>query len=170
MKKHHPLQTNVSPKTIELLNKQVGIEHDSSNIYMAMASWCDEAGYNGASQFLYKQSDEERDHMLKFVHYINDVGGHALQKSSSAVKNEFKSLREVFNLAYKQEKMVTASIHDLVKHCLEVNDYNTFEFLQWFVKEQREEEKVAQDVQDLFDLIGEEGVGLYFIDKAIGDM
>ena len=67
----------ISSKIEEALNRQIDLEGFSSMYYLAMGSWAEVNGYKGVAQFLYHHSDEERMHMLKLFHYINDRGGHA---------------------------------------------------------------------------------------------
>jgi ferritin len=163
-------QSTLSQETEQLLNQQVAIEAKASAAYLAMASWCDVKGYKQSADLLYKQSTEERDHMLKLVHYINDIGGHALQPEIVAIQNSFQSLREVFEIAFSQELRVTQAIHHLVEHCWNQKDLKTYYFLQWYVAEQTEEELRVRRILQLFDSIGEVGIGLYMIDKEIGEL
>jgi ferritin len=151
-----------------LLNQQVAMEGKSSGAYLAMASWCDIKGYKHSSEFLYEQAEEERGHMLKIFHYINDAGGRAFHPEIIGIQQEFTSLREIFELVLQQEIKVTHAIHRMVAHCWDNQDLATFNFLQWFVSEQIEEEVTARKILDLFDVIGEAGIGLYMIDKEIG--
>jgi ferritin len=161
---------SLTEDTEKLLNTQVGLEAMSSSSYLAMASWCDKEGYATSAEFLYRHSDEERMHMLKIVHYINEAGGHALHPDITGIKHDYKSLREVFETILDHEIAVTKAINNLVDHCFEIKDFTTFHFLQWYVTEQREEETVARRAVELFDIIGEEGVGLWTIDKEIGNL
>jgi ferritin len=161
------LQCALSEETEQLLNQQLAMEGKSSAHYLAMASWCDTKGYKGAASFLYHHAEEERKHMLKLVHYINDVGGHAIQPDIAAVQHTFESFKQVFELALVHEVKVTQAIHKLVDHCLSIKDFSTFNFLQWFVAEQIEEEVVTRRAVELFAIIGEEGIGSYTIDQAI---
>ncbi len=154
----------------KLLNEQIVMEGKSSASYLSMASWCETKGYNNSSEFLYKHSDEERGHMLKLFKYVNQAGGHAIQPEITEIKHTFKSLREVFEEVLQHEIQVTKSIHDIVDRCLASKDYTTFNFLQWYVVEQREEETMARRALELFDIIGEDGVGLWTIDQEIGKM
>jgi len=151
-----------------LLNQQVVMEGKASAAYLAMASWCDIKGYKHSADFLYEQAEEEREHMLKIFHYINDAGGRAFQPEITGIQQEFTSLREIFELVLQQEIKVTHAIHRMVAHCWDNQDLATFNFLQWFVNEQIEEEVTARKILDLFDVIGEAGIGLYMIDKEIG--
>lgn len=161
---------SLSEETEALLNKQILMEGKSSAYYLSMASWCEKSGYSTSAQFLYRHSEEERMHMLKLFHYINDAGGHALQPEITGIRHHFNSLREVFELILEHEIMVTKSINTLVDHCFTTKDFTTFSFLQWYVTEQREEETLARRAVELFDLIGEDGVGLWTIDQEIGKL
>ena len=160
----------LSPMTEQLLNTQIAMEGDSSARYLAMASWCDTQGYKRAAAFLYRHAEEEREHMMKLFHYVNDVGGQAVHPDIVDVKHDFQSFRQVFELILAHETKVTQAVHELVDHCLAVKDFVTFNFLQWFVAEQVEEETLARRALELFDVIGEEGIGLYTIDRALGDL
>ena len=162
------LQCSLSEATVQLLNQQVAIEGQSSAHYLAMASWCHTQGYKDSAAFLYHHAEEEKGHMLKLFHYINDAGGHAKHPEITGITHTFTSFREVFTLALRQEIRVTEAIHQLVHHCLSSKDFATFNFLQWYVAEQIEEEGLLRRTIELFDLIGEEGIGRYTIDKAIG--
>ncbi|MEL7065554.1 MAG: ferritin [Bacteroidota bacterium] len=157
----------LSQETVQLLNEQVGMEGKSSAHYMAMASWCDTRGYKGAAAFLYHHAEEEKEHMLKLFHYINDAGGHALHPEITGIQHTFSSFRQVFELALANEIKVTQAIYQLVAHSLTVKDFATFNFLQWFVAEQVEEEVLTRRAVELFEIIGEEGIGCYTIDKAL---
>jgi ferritin len=161
---------SLTKETEALLNKQIEMEGKSSAAYLSMASWCETKGYDTSSQFLYKHSEEERMHMLKLFHYINAAGGHAIQPEISGIKHSFKSLREVFNDVLSHEIEVTKSINHIVDHCFTIKDFATFNFLQWYVMEQREEETLARRAVEIFDIIGEEGIGLWMIDQEIGKL
>lgn len=161
---------SLSEEMEKLLNEQIKMEGKSSAYYLSMASWCETKGYNNSAEFLYNHAEEERGHMLKLFRYVNEAGGHAIQPELDDIKHSFKSLREVFESVLNHEIQVTRSIHDIVDHCLSGKDYTTFNFLQWFVVEQREEETLARRVIEIFDIIGEEGVGLWTIDQEIGKM
>ena len=158
----------LSPMTEQLFNTQIAMEGNSSARYLAMASWCDTRGYKRAAAFLYRHAEEEREHMMKLFHYVNDVGGQAAHPDIVDVQHDFQSFRQVFELVLAHEAKVTQAVHELADHCLAVKDFATFNFLQWFVAEQIEEETLARRALELFDVIGEEGIGLYTIDKALG--
>ncbi len=157
-------------ETEKKLNEQISLEGQSSAYYLSMASWCDKEGYSTSAEFLYRHSEEERQHMLKILGYVNNAGGHALQPVIDNIPHNFKSLREIFDKILEHEISVTHSINELVDHSFSIRDFATFHFLQWFVTEQREEETLARRALELFDIIGEEGVGLWTIDQEIGKL
>jgi ferritin len=158
-------------KNIEkLLNEQVQLEFESSQFYLAMASWAETKGLNGVSGFLYGQADEERVHMLKLFHFVNERGGHAAVGGSKPPKAKFKNVKEVFDDLLKHELTVTREINKLVDACLKEKDYTTHNFLQWYVSEQIEEEKQAMTILDKLELLGEDRGGLYLFDRDLASM
>lgn len=164
------LKRSLLVDTEKLLNKQVEMEGKSSAYYLSMASWCDMMGYANAAKYLYTHADEERMHMMKIFHYINEAGGHAFQPEITDIRHQFNSLREVFELILEHEIKVTKSINTIVDHAFMAKDFATFSFMQWFVTEQREEETMSRRALELFDIIGEEGVGLWTIDQELGKL
>ncbi|TAE00426.1 MAG: ferritin [Bacteroidetes bacterium] len=162
------LKTSLLEDTVKKLNKQIQMEGVSSFYYLGMASWAEIHGYKHAAQFLFDHAAEENLHMMKIMKYVNDAGGHAHAPEIKNIRNEFASLREVFETILEHEVAVSKAINNLVDYCFTAKDFGTFQFLQWFVGEQREEEAVSRQMLDFFDLIGEEGQGLYLIDLEIG--
>ena len=118
----------LSKRMQSVLNKQIRIEAESSQIYLAMASWAEIQGLQGVSEFMYAQSDEERMHMLKLFKYINERGGHAMVSDLSEPAVEFGSLKELFETLFNHEIFVSQSINDLVHIALEEKDYATHNF------------------------------------------
>jgi ferritin len=164
------LKRSLLMDTEEKLNKQVEMEGKSSAYYLSMASWAEMQGFSHSAKFLYDHAEEERGHMLKLFRYINEAGGHAIQPEITGIRQHFNSLREVFELILEHEIEVTKSINNIVDHCFNVKDFATFSFMQWYVTEQREEETVARRALEIFDIIGEEGVGLWTIDQEMGKL
>jgi len=149
------------------LNEQIKKEEHSSRIYLAMASWCERNGFPGASDWLYAQTEEERLHMLKLVHYLNDRGGNAIVDALDAPPARFKSLLDVFQQVMKHEEFISASINDLYATCLKEKDFTTANYLQWYINEQIEEESTVRSILDQIDLAGGEKGGLFHIDKEL---
>lgn len=153
-----------------LLNQQIKKEAHSSSVYLAMASWCNRNGFDYSADYFFKQAEEERHHQLKFYKYVLDMGGTAISPEVSNIKNEYNSFREVFEEALEQEINITQSIKNIAARCYKEQDFVTLEFLNWFFKEQREEEYKARRALELFEVIGEEGTGRWQIDKHVGEI
>ncbi|RED48841.1 ferritin [Seonamhaeicola aphaedonensis] len=154
----------------EALNNQIRIEAESSQIYLAMACWAEVKGLEGIANFMYAQSDEERDHMLKLVKFVNERGGHAQISALKAPDVTFESFKEMFELLFKHEVFVSNSINELVHITLQERDYATHNFLQWYVSEQIEEEAMARTILDKINLIGDDKGGLYLFDRDIENL
>ena len=157
----------LSPKIEAALNKQVTVEAESSQVYLAMASWAENLGFEGVSQFMYAHSDEEREHMLKLIKFINERGGHAKVSQLSAPPTEFGSFKDMFQNLFDHEVMVSETINNLVDVSLQEKDYATHNFLQWYVSEQIEEEALARNILDKINLIGDDKSGFYLFDNDI---
>jgi ferritin len=160
----------LSPKIEKALNEQVLLEAESSQIYLAMASWAEVEGYSGIAAFLYKHSDEERIHMLKLVKFINERGGHGIIPQLKAPSAKYKGVKELFQQVYDHEILVSKEINRLVDICLKEKDYTTHNFLQWYVSEQIEEEALARQIMDKLKLIGGDKSGLYMFDRDVSLM
>ena len=133
----------------------------------ALAAWCDVNGMEGCSKFLMRQSNEERDHMLRIFHFINEVEGHALTPAVKQPPLTFNSVNELLRMVYEHEKKVTQAIHKIVDLCYKEDDYTTLHFLQWYIDEQREEEAMMRTILDRVKLIGEGPQQLFFIDQEV---
>lgn len=158
-------------KNIEkALNKQIRIEAESSQIYLSMASWAESKGFEGVAEFMYAQSDEEREHMLRLLKYLIERGGNAIISDLSQPPSDFNSPKEMFEEVLEHEIFVSESINDLVNITFEEKDFATHNFLQWYVAEQIEEEATARNILDKINLIGDEKSGFYLFDKDVKSM
>jgi ferritin len=157
----------LSKKIEKALNRQVEIEADSSQFYLAMASWAETKGYNGTAAFLYLHSDEERMHMMKLVRFINERGGHAIVPALKQPPHDFKGITDIFETLLNHETKVTEEINSLVHTTLQEKDYTTHNFLQWYVSEQIEEEALARTIMDKLNMIGSDKGGLYLFDRDL---
>ena len=149
---------------------QIKNEEHSSRLYLSMASWCQVNGYPGAAAFLFKQTDEERMHQLKFVHYLNDRNGYSKLLALDNPTQEYKSLLDVFEKVMIHEEFITASINDLYETAVNNKDYTTGNFLQWYINEQIEEERTMHGILDKMKLAGNEAGGLFHIDKELSTL
>jgi ferritin len=155
----------INKKIEDICNRQVEREGYSSNLYLAMASWAETNGLSGVAGWMYSQSDEERIHMLKFIKYINERGGKAVMPAIKKPPTDYKSVEEVFKEVLKHEEFITASINEIVSVTLEEKDFNTHNFLLWFVMEQVEEEASVKIVLDKLRLVGKNN--MYEFDRDI---
>lgn len=157
------LSTNV----LNGLNKQIEMEGNSSQVYLAMASWAEVQGFEGISTFMYKQSDEERMHMLKLIKYVNQRGGAAKVSATNEPKLDVSNYKTLFKQLLEHEIKVSESINNLVGTTLDERDFATHNFLQWYVAEQIEEEANARTILDKINLIGDDKGGLYLFDNEM---
>ncbi len=158
----------LSKKMLKILNEQVSKEAYASQLYLSMASWAETRGMAGIASWFYAQSDEERGHMMKFILFINERGGHAEVPKIDQPPKDFPGVREVFDASLEHEQMVTAAINDIVSLSLNEKDYATHNWIQWFVDEQMEEEASVQGVIDKLALLGSNN--LYLFDRDILSM
>ncbi len=157
----------LSDKLTAALNQQINLEFYSSNLYLQMSSWCIMNSLDGCGKFFRQHADEERVHMQKLFDYVNETGSYAVLGAIENVRSNFDSIVDVFTETYSHEKFVTKKINELVSVAFGEGDFSTFNFLQWYVAEQHEEEQLFKSVLDKTDLIGTAGNGLFFIDKEI---
>ena len=132
-----------------------------------MSSWCEHKGLEGCARFLRAHADEEMTHMNRLFNYVNETGAMAVIGSIEAPECHFSSIEDVFARILEHERLVTDKINELVDLAFSTKDYSTFNFLQWYVAEQHEEEKLFTGLLEKIRMIGAEGKGLYFIDKEI---
>jgi len=152
-------------KVEDICNRQIEREGYSSNLYLAMASWAETKGYSGTAGWLYAQADEEREHMLKLIKFVNDRGGKAVIPEFKKPPVEFESIQSMFEEVLKHEEFITASINEMVELTLAEKDYATHNFLQWYVAEQIEEESNAHAIIDKLNLGGKHN--LYPFDRDL---
>lgn len=160
----------LSQAMYDRLNQQIALEDYSSKLYLAMSSWCAARGHDGAASFMKGHSAEESSHMLKLFDYVNETGGQATISACAAPKADFQDLKDVFTLTLEHEKSITRSINELVDAALSEKDYSSFNFLQWYVSEQHEEEKLFKHIVDMISIIGLDGRGLFMVDREIGKL
>lgn len=160
----------LSESMLELLNQQINLEYYSSNLYLQMSSWCLSQGLDGCAAFLRQHSDEEKEHMIRLFDYVNETGAYALIGAIESPTTEFKTVEEVFEATYEHEVLITKKINDLAGTAFKENDFSTFNFLQWYVAEQHEEEQLFKSVLDKIKMIGIDGKGLFFIDQEVAKL
>ena len=158
----------LSSTLVKALNKQVNLEFYSSNIYRQISAWCAHKGLPGCAGFLRRQAGEEMEHMSKLFNYLIETGTLPTLGEIKAPEAQFTSIEVIFKGALEHEQLVTRSINSLVETALKEKDFSTFNFLQWYVAEQHEEEGLFRSILDKIKLIGTDGRGLFFFDREIG--
>lgn len=160
----------LSKNLLNKLNTQVTLEFYSSNLYLQMSAWCDYKGLPGSARFFKEHAKEEMSHMQKIFDYIQDTGALAIIDAIEKPEIDFSDLKNLYTTTYNHEKMITKQINEIVDIALSEKDYSTFNFLQWYVSEQHEEEKLFKSILDKIEIIGLDGRGLFMVDKEIGNI
>lgn len=146
----------ISAELNKAFNEEIGRELFASHQYIAIASYFDGRALKKLAEMFFKQSEEEREHAMKFVEYLNDVGGKVEVPAIDAPKSDFQSAEEAVKLALQWELEVTRHINDLMTMAIEQKDYAAKEFLGWFVTEQVEEVSTMQDLLQIVQQVGEQ--------------
>ncbi len=155
----------LNEKIESILNQQIEKEAYSSNLYLSMASWAQNNGLEGTAEWLFAQAEEEKMHMLKFIQYINDRGGKAIIPALPQPPHEFENVQELFEQVMKHEQYISASINEIVAATIEVRDFTSNNWIQWFVTEQIEEEATVNAILDRLKLLA--GKNFYLFDRDL---
>jgi ferritin len=153
---------------LKAMNEQINKELFSSYLYLSMSAYCESEGFPGCAKWLKVQSEEENDHGMKIYHFIHERGGQVELEAIAKPKSDFKNLSQLFTLVLEHEQKVSASITSLYETAMKANDYPTQIMLQWFITEQVEEEKNANEIVDLLKKVGDSPVSLMMFDRQLG--
>jgi ferritin len=154
------------------LNTQMTKEAYQSQVYLSYAAWADSHGFEGIANFLFRHAQEERNHMMKILEYILKRGAEVKIEAIGAPSENPTSVNNCFEKVFEQEVGNTEAIYGLVKMSLDQQDWATWHFLQWFVKEQTEEETLAIELLDKIRIAGGEKATnsvLYSLDRDLKD-
>ncbi len=157
----------LSKKLETAINKQINAEYWSAYLYLSMSNHFAAEGLQGMANWFKIQFKEEQDHALKFINYVISKGNRVELLPIEKVETKWDSILAAFKDTLAHEKVVTSRIHELVALAREEKDYATENMLQWFVNEQVEEEETAQGIIDALKLIGDNGMGIYMMDKDL---
>jgi ferritin len=155
----------MNDKLFKALNEQIKHEFYSSYLYLSIASYFENIPLDGMSHWFRKQAAEEHEHGMKIYNYINDRNLQVDLQGIDKPPAKFKSVEEAFKLALAHEKKVTHLIYEIYEMALKEKDHATHVFLQWFITEQVEEEKNANDNYDQIVLIGDDKAALFVLDQ-----
>lgn len=158
----------ISKKVEQAINDQINKEFYSAYLYLAMAQDFESMNFKGAAKWMFKQYKEETLHAEKFIEFINEVGGRVELKAIEKPKLKWGSLLAAFEDAYKHELFVSESIHKIMQLAIQEKDFPTQNMLQWFIKEQVEEEEQTLYIVNLLKMIKESPQGLMQIDMILG--
>ncbi|NLT10814.1 MAG: ferritin [Clostridiaceae bacterium] len=152
---------------VKLLNEQVNKELYSAYLYLDMANYYESRNLGGFANWFVIQAQEERDHAMLFRQYILNNGEEQILMQIDAPDVTYADYKDPLVKAFEHEQYVTASIHNIYDAALKVKDFRTVQFLDWFVKEQGEEEKNADDNVKKFELFGSDPKGLFMLDNEM---
>jgi ferritin len=158
----------ISDKMYEGLNDQIRKEMESAFIYMAMSAQCAEMNWPGFESWFMSQYHEEMFHAMKLYRYLLDQGRKPTIKAFSAPQTDYASVKVMFDKTYAHEQTVTASIVNLMKLAKSENDFATEGLLDWYVKEQVEEEKNDTEILAQLTKVGDSVNGLFQLDHRYG--
>lgn len=151
----------------DAMNEQINKEFYSSYLYLSMAAYFEDKNLTGFAHWMRLQAEEEREHAMKFYNFILDAGGQVKLKGIDAPETEWKSNLVIAEQVAEHEAKVTASIHNLYEVALKEKDYAAQVMLHWFISEQVEEEKNAQELVAKLRLIEERGTAVLMLDHRL---
>ncbi|MDR3644155.1 MAG: ferritin [Clostridia bacterium] len=154
-------------KITGLINEQINKEWYSAYLYLDIYSYYTDKNLNGFGNWFYVQAQEERDHAMLFVKYLLNNDEQVALTDVQASTKKFAAFKEPLEATLAHERIVTASINNIYDAAYSLKDFRTMQFLDWFVKEQGEEEKNATDLIKRFDLFGSDAKGLYLLDSEL---
>jgi len=150
------------------LNRQVNRELYSAYLYLAMSAYFETASMKGFAKWMRLQAKEEQTHAMKIYDYVIARGGKVTLEAIEAPKAKWTSAGKVFEEVYAHEQKVTGMINNLVDLAIREKDHATFEMLQWFVKEQVEEEEHASEIVSQIAILGDVVGHLFWLDHQLG--
>lgn len=160
----------LSDRLEKALSDQMNLENLQSSNYLSYGIWASTKGYGGIGNFLFRHAQEERNHAIKFMQYVLNRGGKPKVSAIPAPADDPQGLTECFNRVFQHEVQNTTAIYKLVDMAHEEKDWATFNFLQWFVKEQIEEETLAMNLIDKLKIAGGDRAtdeSLFTLDKSL---
>ena len=154
-------------KVAELLNMQVNKELYSAYLYLDFSNYYINEGLEGFGNWYKIQAQEERDHAMLFMQYLQNNGCRVTLEAVDKPDVELKGFADPLHAGYEHEQYVTGLIHTIYEAAHEAKDFRTMQFLDWFVKEQGEEEKNAADLITKMELFGSDAKGLYMLNSEL---
>ena len=154
-------------KVAELLNTQINKEFYSAYLYLDFSVYYEEEGLDGFANWYKIQAQEERDHAMLFLQYLQNNGEKVTLDAIAKPDKELKDKMDPLQAALEHERYVTSLIHDIYEVAYDKKDFRTMQFLDWFVKEQGEEETNANDLISKMELFGSDPKSLYMLNSEL---
>ena len=157
----------MNTKVHKLLNEQINKEFYSAYLYLEFSNYFEDAGLDGFANWYKIQAQEERDHAMLFYQYLQNENQKVTLEAIAKPEKEINSHMDVLLAGLEHEKYVTSLINDIYAAAYDVKDFRTMQFLDWFVKEQGEEETNANDLITKMELFGSDPRGLYLLNQEL---
>jgi len=158
----------IDKKIATLVNEQVNKELYSAYLYLDFANYYADEGLDGFAHWYEIQAQEERDHAMMMRRYLIDNGIRVTFDAIAKPDKVFKNTTDPLDFGYEHEKYVTSLINNIYAEAFALKDFKTMQFLDWFIKEQGEEEKNAEDMIKKMELFGHDAKGLYSLNQELG--
>jgi ferritin len=157
----------LNKKITEAINSQINKEFYSSYLYLDFSNYYYDNSLNGFGNWFGIQTQEEHAHAMLFLKYLQNNGEKVVLDAIAKPDVTFTSFKQALEEAYKHELFISQSINDIYAIAYEVKDFKTMQFLDWFLKEQGEEEKNVDELCKRFELFGNDPRGLYMLDSEL---
>ena len=157
----------LNEKVAALCNEQINKEFYSAYLYLDIANYYADQGLDGFANWYTIQAQEERDHAMLFLQYLQNNGEKVTLEAIAKPDKKFETLMDPLTAGLEHEKYVTSLINNIYAAAIEVNDYRTTQFLDWFIKEQGEEEKNSMDLITKMELFGDDARSLYMLNSEL---
>ena len=157
----------MNEKVHELLNQQINKEFYSAYLYLDFSNYFEDAGLDGFTNWYKIQAQEERDHAMLFYQYLQNENQKVTLEAIAKPDKTFSSHMDVLKAGLEHEEYVTSLINDIYAAAYNVKDFRTMQFLDWFVKEQGEEETNANDLITKMELFGSDPKSLYMLNQEL---
>ena len=158
----------MNEKVAALLNQQINKELYSAYLYLDMANYYVDLDLDGFGNWYTIQAQEERDHAMLFLKYMQNNGLKVTLEAIDKPDKVFEKPNDPLLAGLEHEKYVTSLINDIYDAAYSVKDFRTMQFLDWFVKEQGEEEQNADSLIKKYELFGNDPKGLYLLNQELG--
>jgi ferritin len=149
------------------LNEQINAELYSAYLYLSMSAYCEAKNLPGFAHWMRKQAQEEVGHAMRIFTFVNDRQGRVTLQAVAQPPSDFGSAVQVFEAVLEHERKVTKMIHELYALAVKEADFAAQAFLQWFVTEQVEEEKTANEILEALRMVGDKGQAVFMLDRQL---